>query len=184
MDTSAQAVDFNNDTRLDIVAVKYGGNNVSVLLHVADGSLGNEILLVSGGNSRVRYIAVDDFNNDTMQDIVVVNFGTKNIGVILGYGNGSFSEQMIFSAGPQSAPYSIAIGHFNEDNQLDLVVVNYDSNNIDMFRRQLTFDTRLNRAPVVVAASDFNHDRQSEIIDAYDNFDNVDIVYRIYYGSF
>ncbi|CAF5182509.1 unnamed protein product, partial [Rotaria sp. Silwood1] len=32
-------------------------------------------------------VAVGDFNNDTLLDIVVVNHGSDNVGIFLGWGN-------------------------------------------------------------------------------------------------
>ena len=44
-------------------------------------------------------LAVGDFNNDTHLDIVVANYGDNNIGVLLGYGDGSFANQTTYSTG-------------------------------------------------------------------------------------
>ena len=37
-------------------------------------------------------LAVSDFNNDTHLDIAVANYGSDNIGIFLGYGNGIFAN--------------------------------------------------------------------------------------------
>ncbi|CAF4630636.1 unnamed protein product, partial [Rotaria socialis] len=44
-------------------------------------------------------VAVGDFNNDTRLDIVVANSDDNSVSVLLGYGNGSFQNQMTFSTG-------------------------------------------------------------------------------------
>jgi hypothetical protein len=64
-------------------------------------------------------VVFGDFNNDTRLDIVVANFDSNNIGVLLGYGNGSFANQTIYSMG--SAPQFVAIDDFNNDIFLDLI---------------------------------------------------------------
>src|SRR5438128_1431472 len=84
-------------------------------------------------SSQPRSIAVGDLNNDHQMDIVVVNYGTNNIGILLGYGDGSFQDQMTFSTGYDSIPYSLAVGDLNKDNQLDIIVANYGTNNIGIF---------------------------------------------------
>ena len=44
----------------------------------------------TGNQSGPWGISVGDFNNDHRSDIVVANSNTNNIGVFLGYGNGTF----------------------------------------------------------------------------------------------
>ena len=44
-------------------------------------------------------VAVGDFNNDTILDIIVANYGTNNLGVLLGYGNGTFANMVLYSVG-------------------------------------------------------------------------------------
>jgi hypothetical protein len=63
---------------------------------------------------------------------LVANYGTNNIGILFGYGNGSFQDQTTYSTGYDSMPYPIAVGHFNKDNQLDIAVANYGTNNISI----------------------------------------------------
>ncbi|CAF5092705.1 unnamed protein product, partial [Rotaria sp. Silwood1] len=175
--------DFNNDTWLDIVVANEFNNTVSVLLHYANGSLRNPTTIASGDGSGLKYVSVDDFNNDTVLDLVVVNSGTNNIGINYGYGiNGSFSKQTMFSVGSSSNPYSIAIEDFNKDGQHDFALANHGTKKIDMllgdgtgqFERQIPYSSSLDFAPLVVTAGDFNNDGQSEIVVAYDNTDNID----------
>ncbi|CAF5105621.1 unnamed protein product, partial [Rotaria sp. Silwood1] len=46
-------------------------------------------------------VAVGDFNNDTHLDIVVANSKGNTVSVLLGYGNGSFTDQTTYSTGSQ-----------------------------------------------------------------------------------
>ncbi|CAF5038588.1 unnamed protein product [Rotaria sp. Silwood1] len=67
---------------------------------------------------------VGDFNNDTILDIVVVNRGNDTIGIFLGWGNGFFSSQTTFMTGFNSQPNAVAVGDFNNDTLLDIIVAN------------------------------------------------------------
>ena len=60
-------------------------------------------------------VAIGDFNNDSLPDIVVANYDSSSVGIFLGYRNGTFSNQMTYSTGTDSTPVSIAIGDFNND---------------------------------------------------------------------
>ena len=51
----------------------------------------------------------------------------------MGYGNGTFAEQMIYSTGNGSYPYAVASGDFNNDNRLDLVIANEGTDSIGIF---------------------------------------------------
>ncbi|CAF5176163.1 unnamed protein product, partial [Rotaria sp. Silwood1] len=42
--------------------------------------------------------------------------------VLLGYGNGVFTNQMTYVTG--TSPSSVAVGDFNRDNRLDIIVAN------------------------------------------------------------
>jgi hypothetical protein len=55
---------------------------------------------------------------------------TNNIGVFLSNGSKSFGGQTMFFVGEGSRPSSVAIGHFNNDNQVDIAVANCGTSNI------------------------------------------------------
>jgi hypothetical protein len=41
-------------------------------------------------------LAINDFDNDTLLDIVVTNCRDDNVGILLGYGDGTFANQRTF----------------------------------------------------------------------------------------
>jgi hypothetical protein len=69
-----------------------------------------------------KSVAVGDFNNDSRMDIVVTNSKDNNVGVFLGYRNGTFTNQNTYSTGFNSQPYSDAVGDFDNDSSLDIIV--------------------------------------------------------------
>jgi hypothetical protein len=81
-------------------------------------------------DSHPRFITIDDFNNDSWSDIVVVNSGSNNLGVFLGNDNATFGSQVTYSTGSGSIPYTVAVGDFNHDHRLDLAVANFGTNSI------------------------------------------------------
>ncbi|CAF4186725.1 unnamed protein product, partial [Rotaria magnacalcarata] len=69
-----------------------------------------------------------DVNGDGKPDIIVANYNSNNVGVLLNIGNGTFAAQMTYSAG--SGPACVAAVDVNGDNKPDIIVANYGSNNI------------------------------------------------------
>jgi hypothetical protein len=126
---SITAADFNYDNQLDIVVVNSGTNNIGIFLNYDNGILAPQMTFTTGDHSRPLSVALGDFNNDTRLDIVVANYDSHNIGIFLGYGNGTFASQATFSTGA-SRPISIAVGDFNNDYWLDIVVTNNGTNSI------------------------------------------------------
>jgi hypothetical protein len=164
--------DFNNDTRLDMVVAYWDSNDVSVLLGYSNIIFVTQTTLTTSHGSQPRSFAIGDFNNDDRMDIAVANFGSHTIGIFLGYGNISFANQLSYSTDSYSSPYSIAVGDFNNDTRLDIVVTNYDSDKVGVFlgygngsfTNQTTFSTGFDSDPYSVAVDDFNGDTISDIV--------------------
>ena len=65
-----------------------------------------------------------DFNNETNLDITTAHFGSNRIGIHLGYGNGSFTNETTYTTGNVSLPAVLAVSDMNKDYCLDIVVAN------------------------------------------------------------
>jgi hypothetical protein len=75
--------DFNNDTRLDIAVANVGINNVVIFLGNGNGTFAGQMILSTGAGSYPISVAVGDFNQDTLLDIAVANYGNSSIGIFL-----------------------------------------------------------------------------------------------------
>ena len=73
-------------------------------------------------------LAQGDFNGDGKLDIVASNYGSGNISVFLGNGDGTFQTPVTYAAG--SSPWGIAVGDVNGDGKLDLVVGQAEGNTL------------------------------------------------------
>ncbi|CAF1065961.1 unnamed protein product [Rotaria sordida] len=181
--------DLNNDHWLDIVVANNGTNNIGILLGYENGSFGDPITYFTGYDSFPHFIAIDDLNNDHNLDIVVANYGTNNVGVFLGYGNGNFTPQIIYSTSPQSGPYSIVVNDFNKDGQLDIAVANSGKNNVGIFlgyrngtfTSQTTYSISPGSRPQSIIVGDFNQDNELDI--AVSNHDTNNICVLVGYGN-
>ena len=190
--TLAVIADFNDDRRSDIVVANYEDYGISVFIYSLIDLTSESITSGWSNGSRLQCIDANDFNNDNILDIVVVNYGTKNLVLLLGHGDGSFEIQTVVQLDWNSDPRSITIGDFNRDNQLDIAIANAGTYNIDMLLgdgrgasiRQKNDGYSLDRPPSIIEAEDFNHDGLSEVILVYDNSDDIDILIVYDPGNF
>ena len=124
---------FNNDTHMDIVVANSGNENLGILFGLGNGSFAAEIIYPIGIDSSPENVIVDDFNKDNQSDVAVTNPTQDSIIVFLGNGNGNFSTKLTYSTGSGSNPSTFAIGNFNNDEYLDLVVANKGTDTIGIF---------------------------------------------------
>ncbi|CAF4827256.1 unnamed protein product, partial [Rotaria sp. Silwood2] len=164
--------DFNNDQQLDIAVTNYDTNGVSILIGYANGTFASPMTFSTGLGSYPYAVVAGDFNNDNQLDIVVTNSGTDTVGVFLGYGNGSFEKQETYFIGASSRPSYVALGDFNNDQQLDIAVSNTGTYNISIFigfgngtfAIIATHSISSKSSPFGIAVGDFDKDNQSDIV--------------------
>ena len=125
--------DFNRDGITDIATANYQDNTTSVLIGNGDGSFRQQTTFSTGSGSLPYSIRTGDFNRDNVQDIIVANSGTNNVGVLLGFGNGRFRTVKTYPTGDGSSPNDVVVGDFNRDSRLDFVSAGYRSNGIGTF---------------------------------------------------
>jgi dienelactone hydrolase len=117
--TSAVVDDFNGDGKLDLAVANNSGNNISVFLGKGDGTFQAPVNYGTGANPVSGMIAGDLRGNGKL-DLVVPNNGGDTVSVLLGNGDGTFQAAVNYSTGP--SPTWVAVGDFNRDGKLDLVV--------------------------------------------------------------
>jgi small basic protein len=184
-------IDLNNDTLLDIVTVNYGTDSISILNGYGNGSFSTPITYRTGYDSLPLSLTAGDFNNDNYLDIAIVNSGTNNIGILLAKSNGTFEKQIYISTGFGSRPHSIAVGHFNDDNLIDIAVANYGTNNIGVllsygngtFANRTTYSLG-SASPHSIGVSDFNRDNRMDIVAINKGQNNTAILIGYGNGSF
>ncbi|CAF1082681.1 unnamed protein product [Adineta steineri] len=90
-------------------------------------------------------------------------------------------------------PQSVAVGDFNNDTWMDIVVANRATNNIAVFlgygnaglsSKSITYSTGTNSTPYMVAVGDFNNDGRSDIVVANYGVNNVGIFLGLGNGVF
>jgi hypothetical protein len=182
--TAVTIGDFNNDDHLDIAVANSATNNIGILLGYGNGNFANQLTYSTGTNSLPSSIAVGHFNDDLYLDITVANAASNTIGILLGYGNGSFANMTIYSTGFSSNPVSIAVDDLNKDNYLDLIVANSGANDVSVclgmgngtFWEPKVFSIGYNARPRSVAIGDINNDGMLDIVVANYGTNDLDIL--------
>ena len=105
--------------------------------------------------------------------------------VLLGYGNGSFADQITYSTG--IAPWFVTVDDLNNDTHPDIIVTNQESNDVSVllghgdgsFPNQTTYPT--GAKPLYVAITDANNDTRLDLVVA--NSYNNDLSVLLEYGD-
>ncbi len=178
---SVTTADLNGDGKPDLIVANYDANTVSVLLNTtapgaATPSFAAQKTFATG--SYPRSVAVADLNGDGKPDLIVANYDSNTVSVLLnttatGATTPSFAAQQTFATGIN--PRSVTAADLNGDGKPDLIVANVGSNTVSVllnttatgatspsFATQKTFAT--GTAPRSVTAADLNGDGKPDLI--------------------
>ena len=183
---------LNNDSLLDIAVVNAFTNNVLIFFGNTDGSFVQGADLSTGDQSSPNSIQTIDLNNDKLIDILVANMDLNSVGVFYGLGDGKYEEQATSSIEIGSLPIGTAVGDFNQDNQLDIVTINWNGNGISIllgypnktFSSPTSFSTGQGSSPSAIKIRDMNNDEYLDIIVSLYGTSNVVVFYGLGDGTF
>src|SRR5207247_1628837 len=84
----------------------------------------------SGVGTNPQSVAVGDFNGDGKQDLATANYGSNDVSIRLGNGDGTFGAASSLAVGTGS--YSVAVGDLSGDGKPDIVAANSASNDVSV----------------------------------------------------
>jgi tetratricopeptide (TPR) repeat protein len=116
-------------------------------------------------------MVTNDFNADGNQDLAVVNQTTNNVAILLGRGDGTFSEATGSPLSSGNGPVAVAAGDLNGDAKPDLAVVNQTDDTVSIFLNNGDASfvhgpiplLQTGASPTGIAIADFNQDGLADI---------------------
>jgi hypothetical protein len=164
--------DLRGIGKLDIVAINYNDNSVSVLLGNGDGTFQSQVSYSTGATTGPGDLAIADFNKDGHLDVVTVDTGATGMSILLGNGNGTL-QAPVFYAGGYSAS-GVVVGDLNRDGNLDVVVSSWYGATVFLGSSAGTFQPGVSYwVPFghSIAIGDLNGDKKLDllIVDQYDS---------------
>jgi len=160
--------DFNGDGKLDLALVsdglQGGAAGVTILLGNGDGTFTPSAASPIPAGNAPDAIAVADFNGDGKLDLAVVNNGGNNISILLGNGDGTFTQSTGSPIPVGSQPLDIVVGDFTGSGKLDLAVANLGSDTVTIllgngdgtFAQAANSPVPVGKGPHSLAIADFN----------------------------
>jgi len=128
------AADFNGDKVPDLVVTSNLINDsADVLLGNGDGTFQAERQFALGVGPQtenqaaktIRQPVVADLTGNGIDDLIVPNYDSGDVSVLLGNGDGTFQPQRRYDATPH--PISVVVGDFNGDGIPDIAVLGLDA---------------------------------------------------------
>ena len=181
--------DVNGDGRPDLVVANgltFG--TVSVLFNNAPSLPGGFTTPVSFAVGTLpSSVAIGDVNGDAFLDLVVSNYGSSNVSILLGNGTGDFIAPSTFTVG--GSPTFVAIGDLNGDGRLDLAVANWPGDNVSVLLNNGNGTVSLanyavGTQPRSIAIGDFNGDGKPDLAVANIESNDVSVLLGNGDGSF
>lgn len=162
--------DVNGDNKIDMLVACQDGNTVLVYTGNNDGTFNSFDSYSTGANSVPSNIVVDDLNKDHKLDFIVSCYGTNDIKVFLGTGNGKFTKDNSYST--DKGPFNLVLGDFNYDGKLDVATANFEAASVNIFRGKgdgkfvltNTLSTGAGFQPNTITASDLNNDKILDLV--------------------
>ena len=124
--------DLNGDGKLDLAIATQGTNSVTILLGNGDGTFTPATGPAPAVGKQPQAIVAADFNGDGKLDLAIANAADNTVTILLGNGDGTFTQASGSPIAVGTAPYAIVAADFRANGKLDLAIANSGSNNVTL----------------------------------------------------
>ncbi|CAF3296683.1 unnamed protein product [Rotaria socialis] len=160
--------DYNQDNRLDLIITNSGNNSMALFLGDGNGIFDKSTIFLTGVRSSISF-AICDINKDHRLDTIVISNETGAFDILLD-SFGGFANQRKFST--DSSLQSVAVGRFNYDTRLHIVIGDSENNGVDVllgyinigFVNQLTLTAANDSQSRSFVIGDFNSDSRMDVV--------------------
>ena len=173
--------DVDGDGKPDLIVTNDYSNTVSVFRNTSTSgsfSFAPKVDFTTGGAP--QGVAICDVDGDGKPDMVVTNYNSNTVSVFRNTSTSgsittsSFAPEVNFATGPEA--YGLAIADMDGDGKPDIVVTNFGSNTVSVFRNTSTsgsittssfapkVDFTVGQAPDDVAVSDMDGDGKPDLL--------------------
>jgi len=140
-----------------------------------------------GVGNNPRAVAMGDLDGDGDLDLVVANWGSDNVSVLLNQGDGTFAGQVTYGVGYD--PWAVAVGDLDGDGDPDVVTANWGGNvSVLLNQGDSTLASRVDYGvgsrPHSVAVGDLDADGDLDLVTANYDSNNVSVLLNQGDGTF
>ncbi|MEZ4971679.1 MAG: FG-GAP-like repeat-containing protein [Cyclobacteriaceae bacterium] len=185
--------DVNGDTHPDIISNDNNSNRPHVRVFLGDGLGAFSLLAKFETTALANGLEVGDVNNDGLADIVNAgswNGGDGNVDVLLGEGNGYFSNA-ILKYPTVTDPRDMVKGDFNEDGLIDIALCHSANNIVTIYLglpggkfSKTTVNYSTGTFPSSLKVFDYNNDSHLDLITLNQSASSVTVLTGAGDGSF
>ncbi len=178
--------DLDGDGKSDLAVTNFGSASVSVLKNTSSiGIISYDSKLDFSTGFGPNSVAISDSDGDGLADIEVTNYNSGKIAILHNTSlirNLSFDASVYLTTGAR--PNSIGSGDLDGDGKNDLVVTNYSSSTVSVFRNTGVIDTvkyadKLDfitgQFPVSVSIGDLDGDGKADLLVANGSSTSVSV---------
>ncbi|MES2656637.1 MAG: FG-GAP-like repeat-containing protein [Bacteroidota bacterium] len=187
--------DVDGDGKRDVIVGNYSNSSISIFRNkygstsvpIVDTFFDPKVNVTTG--SGPQGIAIEDFDGDGKNDIVVLNYSSNTVSVLRNIGLAgslSLAAKVDFATGV--SPLNVVVMDVDGDGKKDIVTVNQTGNTVSVLRNTSVtgfitsssfaakVDFAVGNSPFDIAAGDINNDGKEDIIVTNSNSNTISIL--------